>query len=427
MKKVFIALCLISVLLAACGGAQGTETVQPEFNIPKDLGNGWERTKADETDIYVYGGTTGVHNESTGWTSFDFGDHQVFVALTSFPNPTDEGAAYGRTFDVQWVEGDEVKKHATCWDVNEYNRQVQYGNKAERDYEIDLPSNIGLADDSRWASADQSLDYVYGCRFGNDEADTVYLVHHHLVNSAAIQALTQFAPTGTATVTPAPTLTPGPGTPTAIVPTATLTNLGTDIPFGCGSFARLTGTVNWNAVASLSIDCVKSIYTFVFKGDDVSQLPVDFWWDQATNQFLARTKIPDCQVNGAQVVCQRFFFNVSVEKPAAEIGSAQVFMPSGCGNVAIDGVVDWSKIASVSVNCNNSRFQISFRGQNMDRVWFYIEAEQNPAYVQGYTNLIGCVVNKQKVTESRSGWADTTKKATMVCEVQGINLTATPR
>lgn len=426
MKKVFIALCLISVLLTACGGAQGTEIVQPEFNIPQSLGSGWERTKAGETDIYVYGGIEGVYNESTGWTSFDFGSHQVFVTLTSFPNPTDEGAPYGRTFDVQRVEGNEVKSHAICWDVNSYNRQVQYGNTAEREYEIDLPSDIGLGEDNYWQASNQSVDYVFGCRFGDEDADVLYLVHHHLVNSNAVQALTAFAPTGTATNTPAPTATSGPGTPTAVIPTATVTNLG-DIPFGCGSFARLTGTVNWSQVANLSIDCVKSIYTITFKGDDVSQLPVDFWWDQATNQLLSRTKIADCEVLGTRVICQRFFFNVSVEKPVSEIGSAQVSMPVGCGTVALDGVVDWSKIASVAVNCNNSRFQLSFRGQNMDRVWFYVEAEQNPTYIQGYTNLIGCVVNRQKVTEGNTGWADRTKKVTMVCEAQGIDLIAIPR
>lgn len=185
MKRYWLIFAAVVVLITACAPAQVPEepavSVPDALVIPDSLGIDWYKVSAGNTDMYVYK-TEGVYDEKSGWVTFNYDGYKLLAVLTSDPNPSDEGQNYVRKFDVQWVEGKSVVRHAVCFDVDWYNANLEVGQDVKY-YDVRLPEQFSPQ------SANQVTTSTYGCGFEGITSDVIYIVHHHLVNSSALQEI----------------------------------------------------------------------------------------------------------------------------------------------------------------------------------------------------------------------------------------------
>lgn len=375
-----IFIVVFSLVTAACGASNQVPPpeVLVKINIPQDLSHDWLRTNVGNTDWYMTG-VSGITNPTTGWTQFQFDGFSVRAIWTSTPNPSPYGGDFNYTFDIQKVDSKGlVLDHAVCFDINLYNESIDQGkDNVYKDY--------ARADQMEFSHATTfTVTETVGCKFGAS-GDVIYAIHTHGVLSDSGTVIPE--PTVTSTVTPYPTITPGPGTPTAVIPTATLAAISGPVPFACGELV-LSGTVDWSKVSTFTLDCVNSRVRFYFKGDAMDQIFVQFQKDQQRpGNVNAYVSIPNCaigpvvvQTGGIQdsgatetVDCGTFGFKVSSSLSAAS-GALTLFASvPGCGNLDLTGTVDWSKISSFAMDCTNSRYQFHFRGPSLDRVMVNFE------------------------------------------------------
>ena len=178
---------LLILVISACAPAQAPEEPAVSVSneailVPESLGPEWIHTSAGNTDMYAK--EEGIYDEETGWVTFNYKDHKILAILTTTPNPSNEGQPYSLKFDVQWVEGDLVLDHAVCFDVEQYNVNLDYDTDTKY-YSTNLPIVDHLS------TANEVETETYGCGFGEYPTDVVYLVHKQLVKSSALQELNQ--------------------------------------------------------------------------------------------------------------------------------------------------------------------------------------------------------------------------------------------
>ena len=185
MKRSWLIFAVTLLLITACAPAQAPEepaaTMPEKLVIPDSLGADWYPVSAGNTDMYAYK-SEGVYDEKTGWVTFSYSDHKLLVILTTNPNPSNEDQEYVRKFDVQWVEGEMVVRHAICFDVDVYNLNLDRGYDS-RFYNLTLPES------STPRISNQVTTSTYGCGFEGLTGDVIYIVHRHLVKSSALQEI----------------------------------------------------------------------------------------------------------------------------------------------------------------------------------------------------------------------------------------------
>ena len=433
MKRKFTFWSLVLVLfLSACGGGATVDT----FDVPEELGNEYFVTHSGNTDWYIPG-AEGIYNDKTGWTVFNFEYGQIYAIFETLKNPTDENEPFGLNFDIQWVQNGSVMKHAMCFSVENYNDNLQNGWGDEKSYDFNPPYTTGT--DQNWESLDASKDYKFGCHFEGDDADWIYFVHHHLVNSKAVQALTDLAPTETQLPTATPTFTPGPGTPTAVIPTATITVTGGTVPFACGDLS-LSGNIDWSKVSLFVLDCVNSRVQVKFLGDNLDKSMVQFEINQVDTSLVnGYVSVPNCTLGAVTTIqggtsqtdksvkvdCPDMGFSLSGTKQMnAPLGVSYFENPPLCGTLIMSGKVDWTKVSTFALDCYNSRAQFHFRGQSMDRVMVQFEKDQNGTNkVDAYASVLGCKVGNEAVTTNNGAW-QTKAEIVTTCPEYGFEVKA---
>jgi hypothetical protein len=198
-----------------------------------------------------------------------------------------------------------------------------------------------------------------------------------------------------------PSMVPQSKTPEIPVPLGTPTFLGL-IPFACGPFIALDGYIEWETVALFEVDCETDTFSFRFRGTDNTQTSAEFSFDQKIGQIVSSTNVQGCVSSGSRVYCPSFNFDVIAIPPTGISSETSLYMPIGCGEMHAAGIIDWKNIAKLTMECAESRLELSFRNPNPDEARLYVNTDPGSSdNIYGYTNTLGCTMGRQSVTDSK--------------------------